>query len=283
MTKARCSGLTLFWSITSTMATSLPACRPKETKAILPISTKRLNTYGQKDRHESALCASASSSPYPPLPTGSGPTRRSARGEPLGEAAAPPNAPQKPPLANRNQTATRAPLRFASGGLLRALLPARPNPRLPPGPAAGPGAGGPPPISASERERRGEAPPAPGPAVSPTATRPHHDGRPRAEKEGGTRAGRKPPSSRYCACAEATFCSPDAERLRRTPSPARGRSGMAARQYACAALCRTEEGRGPARHRGVAERLRQLSALAVVDVYDDRDGHVVYILQDFIL
>lgn len=185
MTKARCSGLTLFWSITSTMATSLPACRPKETKAILPISTKRLNTYGQKDRHESALCASASSSPYPPLPTGSGPTRISARGEQLGEAAAPPNAPQKPPLANRNQMATRAPLRFASGGLLRALLPARPNPRLPPGPAAGPGAGGPPPISASERERRGEAPPAPGPAVSPTATRPHHDGRPRAEKEGG--------------------------------------------------------------------------------------------------
>lgn len=103
------------------------------------------------------------------------------------------------------------------------------------------------------------------------------------KRKGGTRAGRKPPSSRYCARAEATFCSPDAERLRRTPSPARGRSGMAARQYACAALCRTEEGRGPARHRGVAERLRQLSALAVVDVYDDRDGHVVYILQDFIL
>lgn len=169
------------------MATSLPACLPKETKAILPISTKRLNTYGQKDWHESALSASTSSSPYPPLPTGPGPQppawRKVLEESRLARPRHPQTAPHKPlppPIATQRP---RAPRSDSCQAACSAAC-------SPPGPAAGPGAGRPPPVAASERERHGETPPPPGPAVGPAATRPHHDGRPRAEREG--RAPRRP-------------------------------------------------------------------------------------------
>lgn len=81
------------------------------------------------------------------------------------------------------------------------------------------------------RPRRRQAP--------PSVPRPHARTMMAAREQkgkGGPRAGRKPPSRRYRACAEAGSSSPGSARPRGTLSSAQGRSGMAC-QYACAVGC----------------------------------------------
>ena len=224
------------------MATSLPACLPKETKAIRPISTKRLNTYGQKDWHESALSASTSSSPYPPLPTGPGPQppawRKVLEESRLARPRHPQTAPHKPlppPIATQRPRAPRSD--SCQAACSAACSPPGPTPGPRPAPPQGQEQGGlhrSPQASGKDtgRPRRRQAP--------PSVPQPHARTMMAAREQkgkGGPRAGRKPPSRRYRACAEAGSSSPCSARPRGTLSSAQGRSGMAACQYACAVGC----------------------------------------------